>query len=360
MLIYYKMTFSDNENDDNNESDEEKRYAIIQSKNRKKITINTKDEILNLYILNDGRIFVITKKKYSNYKKYVYNISNDVIVCDIYEPDDERIEQMIQISNNIIVLLTSDKLKLIQIKKHSFDEIQSIDIPNLKTLGKNLLKISNEKICIRDDKYFKFYDFIDGKLQKSKLEFKLSIKSENIIRDYCIINKNEIAIHYEEEGKIWGSTDFLMFYDIKNNKEIKTLKLGDGCAAEDICLINDNYLASSCGTGFRIIDIKNRKLIKEINCNMGNCHLFQLNLNFLCLYDYCNLKIVKFENIDRIIRYSHTKNIDNYNNLDNIKICRLFSDKFIIIKGETKVKIYKKYNNYVKEKVYISTYDIYQ
>ena len=186
MLIYYKMTFSDNENDDNNESDEEKRYAIIQSKNRKKITINTKDEILNLYILNDGRIFVITKKKYSNYKKYVYNISNDVIVCDIYEPDDERIEQMIQISNNIVILLTTDKLKVLQIKKHSLDEIQSIDISDSKILGKNCKKISNEKICVRDDKYFKFYDFKDNKLLKSKIEFKLPLKSEKIT-DFALL-----------------------------------------------------------------------------------------------------------------------------------------------------------------------------
>ena len=306
--------------------------------------------------MNDGRIFVITKKDYSEYKKYVYNISNDVIVCDIYEFDDEIIKQFIQILNNIILLLTYDNLKVIQIKKHSLDEIQSIDIPGEKNFVTNLLKISDEKICFRNAKHFYFYDFIDSKLQKTKLEFKLPIKIENIITDHCTINENEIAIHYEEEGKIWGSTVFLMFYDIKNNKEIKTLKLGDGCNAKEICLINDKYLAANYNTGFRIIDIKNRQFIKEVNCDLaGFRHLFQLNLNFLCLYDYSTLKIVKFESIDRIIRYNYDKKID-----ENIEICRLFSDKFIIIKGNKKVKIYEKYNNYVKEKKIVSNYDIYQ
>ena len=132
MLIYYKMTFRNNENDDNNESDEEKIYAINQNKNRIKKAFNTKEKISNLYILNDGRIFVITQKDFSNYNKYIYNISNDVIVCDIYKEDNEKIEQMIQISNNIVILLTTDKLKVLQIKKHSLDEIQSIDISDSK------------------------------------------------------------------------------------------------------------------------------------------------------------------------------------------------------------------------------------
>ena len=224
---------------------------------------------------------------------------------------------MIQISNNIVILLTTDKLKVLQIKKHSLDEIQSIDISDSKIIGKNCKKISNEKICVRDDKCFKFYDFKDNKLLKSKIEFKLPLKSEKIT-DFCVINENEIAIHYDEDS-FFGNTAFLMFFDIKNNKQIKNLKLiyrlfrENANDINDICLINDNYLAINYYyDGFRIIDIKNRQFIKEVNCDLaGFRHLFQLNLNFLCLYDYDTLKIVKFESIDRIIEYKYKKQIDN-------------------------------------------------
>ena len=349
MLIYYKMTFRNNENDDNNESDEEKIYAINQNKNRIKKAFNTKEKISNLYILNDGRIFVITQKDFSNYNKYIYNISNDVFVCDIYKEDNEKIEQMIQISNNIVILLTTDKLKVLQIKKHSLDEIQSIDISDSKIIGKNCKKISNEKICVRDDKCFKFYDFKDNKLQKSKIEFKFPMKSEKIT-DFCVINENEIAIHYDEDS-FFGNTAFLMFFDIKNNEQIKTLKLiyrlyrENANDINDICLINDNYLSINYYDGFRIIYIKNGKLIEEIYSNLIECHLFQLNLNFLCLYNRSVLQIFEFENNGRIKKYKYNRHIN-----DNIKICRLFSDKFIIIEGDTKIKIYQNYINFVEEK----------
>ena len=145
-----------------------------------------------------------------------------------------------------------------------------------------------------------------------------------------------------------------MFFDIKNNKQIKTLKLKYRENANDICLINDNYLAINYYDGFRIIDIKNGKLMEEVKCNLIESHLFQLNLNFLCLYNRSVLQIFEFENNNTIKKYKYDRNIN-----DNIKICRLFSDKFIIIEGDTKIKIYKNYHNFVEEKKYISNYDIY-
>ena len=56
-----------------------------------------------------------------------------------------------------------------------------------------------------------------------------------------------------------------MFFDIKNNKQIKTLKLKYRENANYIGLINDNYLAKNYYEGFRIIDIKNGKLMEEEN-----------------------------------------------------------------------------------------------
>ena len=146
-----------------------------------------------------------------------------------------------------------------------------------------------------------------------------------------------------------------MFFDIKNNKQIKTLKLiyrlyglyrENANDINDICLINDNYLAINYYyDGFRIIDIKNRKLIKEVSFGLIESHLFQLNLNFLCLYNRSVLQIFEFENNNTIKKYKYDRNIN-----DNIKICRLFSDKFIIIEGDTKIKIYKNYINFVGKK----------
>ena len=136
------------------------------------------------------------------------------------------------------------------------------------------------------------------------------MKSEKIT-DFCVINENEIAIHYDEDS-FFGNTAFLMFFDIKNNEQIKTLKLiyrlyrENANDINDICLINDNYLSINYYDGFRIIYIKNGKLIEEIYSNLIECHLFQLNLIFFVFiivvyYKFLNLKImVELKNINII------------------------------------------------------------
>ena len=110
------------------------------------------------------------------------------------------------------------------------------------------------------------------KFQIGKIEFSY---------DSIEIKEDEIAIYCEKEGII-SDNDFLIFYDVKNNIEIKSLKLGGevtGC--QKIWLFNNNRLIIDYGPKFIIIDIINRKILNEIKIKEEIETLFLFDNKFL-------------------------------------------------------------------------------
>ena len=281
----------------------------------------------------------------------VYNINNnDVNVCDISYQIKEEASNIIQMEDNNLIEFyyhyNSCQLKVIKINKHSLEEIQTIKLLKIFNSYKyyeKIIKICKEKICISNDEYFKILLYQNGKLIDNKIEFQLPIKNNFSINNCCPINENEIAIVYKNKGKILGIglNSFLMFYDIKKFMEIKTLKLGDGYGSEDVCFLNENLIVASVWKGLIIIDIKKRNVVKEIKNDLSYIKLFQLNNNLICAFDAIDFYIYQFENIND---YSICKKNELINS--DIKFCKFcFNQKFIIIKYEKKVIIYKNYND---------------
>ncbi len=144
-------------------------------------------------------------------------------------------------------------ISIIKIKKNILEEIQSI-----KTTAHKIIKLSNNKILADSLNEFILYLYQNNKLIFDK---KLS-KNVVFLGDSCAINDEEIVIY----GNKWGfisNYDFLIFYDIKNNKEIKSLKIGSGnCSGNKYMrLINKDSLIITHNNKIILIDISNRKII---------------------------------------------------------------------------------------------------
>jgi len=98
----------------------------------------------------------------------VYNINNDIVVLDIdYFCDKyDHIDQIIQMEDNNLIILVNNKLKVIKIKKHSFEEMHIFELPISETWSHiiHIIKISNEKICVQIDEDLKIYLYKNNKL----------------------------------------------------------------------------------------------------------------------------------------------------------------------------------------------------
>ena len=87
--------------------------------------------------------------------------------------------------------------------------------------------------------------------------------SQKEIYNCLQINENEYAFYTLEKGKVFGESDFILFYNIETDKIIEKLKVGKGENNHEMTLLNkDNLIISGNGT-IILIDIKDRKIINE-------------------------------------------------------------------------------------------------
>ena len=220
--------------------------------------------------MDDQRILIYHKYEDENnktkYKLCVYNTNND-FTCDIcYEVDD--LEGIYKMNNGNIIIGESDNIKVIKINQKSIEIIQDIEEKIYK-----IYKPTDDRIMIQkisDD--FVFYCYEEGIIYI--LEKKTIV---NCIYDLCGVGKNEIAIYYYKEGKIYGYNAFLLFYDIKYYTKDKTLKLGDGEYGGRIQLANKNTLLLERNNKIVIIDVNDRIVKKEIKFDYSLDRLIPLN-----------------------------------------------------------------------------------
>ena len=236
-----------------------KRMEEKEEINNIKIKFNTEYNVDRIIPLKDGRILTYQWEKIDKKRKYkicVYNLNYDFVICDICK-DIDRIEIIQMDDDNIIQAKCIDCMdwiiSIIKIKKNILEEIQSI-----KTTAHKIIKLSNNKILADSLNEFILYLYQNNKLILDK---KLS-KNVVLLGDSCAINDEEIVIYGNKWGFISGY-DFLIFYDIKNNKEIKSLKIGSGnCSGNKYMrLINKDSLIITHNNKIILIDISNRKII---------------------------------------------------------------------------------------------------
>ena len=83
-------------------------------------------------------------------------------------------------------------------------------------------------------------------LKEGKLVYNKAIKSNykyESIKNAFTINENEIVFSITNSGRIYGYNSYIVFYDIKKNKEIKSLNIGDNI--EELLYMNPDNLVSS-------------------------------------------------------------------------------------------------------------------
>ena len=309
--LFYKIEQKEEIKDNKDNKDEEKDILLKKSK----IKFNTDYEIYEILALQDGRILTMQGYEINNEKKYkacIYNIDYDFVICDICMDIDYG--YIIQMEDNNIIKYTSmeNEIKVIKIKKYSMEEIQSI-----KTYFSYVYKLSNNKILIIHGDENLLYLFQNGKLVFDK---KITIGNNISANDALEINEDEIVFYCDKKGLI-GESRFLLFYDIKNNNEKKSLKIGNYYTADtyDIRLINQNYFIIAFDRKIFAIDIKNRKIIHERKIGDSIIYLFQIDKKYILVNNFflcrigdsgkiINSSTIKLKNHE-IFRGIYTKNL---------------------------------------------------
>ena len=157
------------------------------------------------------------------------------------------------------------------------------------------------------------------------------------VQDICQIKENEYVFSCCQKGVIYGSNNYLIFYDIQIDKIIKKIKVGNSDYKVNIFLMNENNLIiEGNNESIIVIDIQNRQKRKEYKYNIEIDYIVGLNEKSFLYYDIkglyqyeCddlnNIKL-KEEKIMKIYRYA-------------TKITKYLGNK-IIIYDEKKINIY--------------------
>ena len=355
MEMYNKMSFKENNNVKENEpleKEEEKNDDKIEDDNYENIkrynpsddryenfeinkikelkTFTTKYNIKNLFILNDRRLLSIQSYSDENektlYKICIYNLNNGII-CDInYDIVLKRsfwgegATHIYQMDDDNIVCFSYEKIQTFKIKRKSIEEIECIE----QDYSKKVYKLLNNKFLLYDkDIDFEIFSYENGKLTDCKKKFKIK-ECNSGFRNLCVIDENEIVIYYYK-GKLFGDNALLLFYDIKNTKNIKTLKLGSHDTGEEIFLANQNNLVVERNKKIMLIDPQKKVIIGELKNEISLYNAISLNdkiflgsngrIIYQCQIKNNKIELIEEEKIknDLIIKYPDNKLMISYN-----------------------------------------------
>ena len=264
---------------------------------------------------------------------------DSIYFCKSYEIE------IIQMDDGNIIKYCDGVIKLFKITKHDCEELQIIENEEGHLGYEQILKLSDEKILSRDlENRFELFSYQNGKLISSKKYF--NIQEEYTVYNYCKINEDEIAIYMKKSSFLFGQdTEFIMFYDVKNFKQIKLLKLGKGIFSgqiyKNLCLFNNDYLiVSAIDKKLVFIEIKNRKIVKEFENLLlhEHCDIFFLN--------YINFGVLD-DNIFKIFEFRNLYILGGSKRESGYKI--YCNNKFIYKRKKNNIKIYNNAFDFVYE-----------
>ena len=317
----------------NPSDDKYENFQINKVKELKSFEV--KYDIEKIKMLHDRRL--LTCQSYKNekgdrlYKIIVYNLKNDII-CDINydviinkESWFNRIDEIFQMNDDRIIIFLGEQIKIYKIKRKSIEEINCIDLE----YG-HLYSLFNEKFLSSDWNYdsdkntFKILSYKNEKIEETKSFEK---KIENI-ENICAINENEIAIYYYKDGRVYGQNGFLLFYDMNNCKEIKTLKLGNYEWGDDLYLVKD-HLIVDINKKILLIDIKNRVIKKELKFNISGD---VLHLNDSVFLEYGH-KVNQYKFVDSSIKLIAETKLSN-------NIIDKYPGNLLIVEYKNRIYIY--------------------
>ena len=350
----------DNKEKSNPLGDEYENFNI--NKMKELYSYTTKNEVEKFFILNDRRI--LTDQRYydengnSFHKLCVYSLINGFI-CDI-NMDYVQIESFYQMDDGNVIIYDSnhkdEKIKIIKIKKNEIEEIWNFDqkpghcqkllkdkfLISIQTdkpnpgFFRNIVKKKYEKQLYTYEKgklvhYKDIHQIYEDKntlnlLQVDENEYIFYTKEENEKTE------NDSKKEKEEEDEEPEYTNFLMFYDMLNDKIIKHLKVGKGDNNDGMILIRKDFLLiGGNSNSIILIDVKNREMVKKYNCDIVITETICLNEN---IFLYHSRKLYQYE-------FKDSNNIELKEEKDlHVELISKFPGNRLIIYDDKKITIY--------------------
>ena len=300
-------------NDGNNENFDDK-YTNFSLNNLKELMSYIPKYTIDIVcILNDRRILTSQsyedEKGYDSYKLCVYSI-NKGFICDINMDNfkDEQYAWHFYLLNDGNVLIGFKKeILIVKISKNSIEEIWKLENHD-RGISIKIDILLNENFLIKIYPKYNLYKYEDNKLISYK-DITTLYKNENV-EEICQITENEYALFSKKKGVISGETYYIIFYDMKNDKKIKSLKIGKGdkyyC---EMFLLNETNLISSGEDFIVLIDIKKRNIIKEIKYEFDFHNIILLNQNYFLHFTDEKLSFYEIEGLNEI-KLKEEKNME--------------------------------------------------
>ena len=264
-------------------------------------SFNATDYVAEIYILNDGRI--LTSEAHTEeledkyYKLCVYSADNG-FNCDInINIDNEMVEYFFQMNDGNLIIIVSKGIKIVKIEKNTIEEIW-----NEKKKTFKITKLLNENFFIysKEDKQKLLYKYDNGKLISYKNLNELDKKES--ISFLCQINENEYALFSEKKGILYGTNNYLIFYDMKNEKKIKSIKIGDGKKVfSNFFLLNKDNLIIFGNDSNILVDVNNKKIKNEFKYELFLEDCIFLNEKLFLYKDRSKLLLYEYKEPNNII-----------------------------------------------------------
>ena len=271
------------------------KYENLDIKKLKKLkSFKTEYEILIIKILKDERILCYCHDKDNKINKiYVYNINNDII-CDINYNLDYKLRYIFQMDNDNIIIFGKTKFEIFKIKEKTIEKMHSY---YYKTEYEDnwikVIKLIDNKFLVYEEckreQYIKIYKYENEELK----EYTNFITEFYELWDVCSVNQNEIAIYNIKEG-IFSKSSYITFYDIKNKKECKSLKIGENECTGRIFLIKNNILIKF-KLEYLLVDIDTKKFRKSKSSSIIFGDIFLLSDEKFINYNDFHHKSILFE-----------------------------------------------------------------
>ena len=294
------------------------------------ISFDTNNLNLQIIILKDSRILLHNYPRYNRHIKIfsknfpdptlsIYSLENNNFNCDfIFET--QRIYDMIEMDDGHVIIAQNDGIRIITIGEKEIIIEKKIrdNIFNLYKLSNDkFLSVLYEKTLQKSITILKIYPFKDGEIKDNYI---IIIEKEDL--DIYVVDENQVALSFIQKG-IFGYNTFIIFYDIKNDKQIKSLKFDD-LNNIDIFSLNSEYAIlrkEEINTNKKVMILFNKKKYKieeEILLDDLFYSLIPLNDKYFLTFDKKNRKINQYEFIMNNKNKIKLKEVKEIKDKDNI------------------------------------------
>ena len=278
----------DNNNNIKRYNPSDDKYENFQISGVKELKFfEVKYNISDFLILHDRRLLTVQyyndEKRDNYYKIIVYDLNNGII-CDINYDLESSIKKIFQMNDDSLIIFFYEFIKVFEVKRKTIEEIYSI---KMNMDFENVFDLFGEKFIVM---YFDYYtnkgicEFLSYENKKINQQNQYENNKYKFI-EACGLNENEIVFFCHQKGKLFGDKAYLLFYDIKNNKDIKALKLGNFEYGNKISLLNDNNLIVELHEKLILINTKSRVKKGEYDSGLRSFSnkIFCLNNNSFIL-----------------------------------------------------------------------------